>query len=507
MAQRRVLCRLYGTASSDDERTEHFVNNFYRGAYGRDATSTEIQQQRDALNAAAAQSQSAVQTQAETFGRGLFAGQVNDSSISDTQFVTNLYEAFLQRGPDAGGLGWWSGQATVGTGRQNVLGAFATCSAFRDLSGTLYREANWLVSDHLGTPRMIVNKSGSLASVKRHDYLPFGEELSAGTGGRTTTKGYTADNVRQKFTSKERDSETGLDYFIARYYSAASGRFTSTDPFYFQTMMVIDPQRFNLYANTRNNPLKWVDPSGEKLYLRGNKLWLRLNVLYEMAGGQENFDRYFNVVDGQVVARPGVDSSGANAGVMELLDLVNSAQNYIFFAGSEGEEAADLFKGSRDRKGKLDRDGKALVKEFEGDNDQHAGGSLGGTTGRSGSPQPADLANGDPVFAVIAINTDSEFTQVHVDYRVVDTMNIATSGCSAVECSAQRSGAGQVIRPVSFFIHEATENQEFARVGSDNSNYHFAHQHALHREAQIRSALHITGGFAGGDVQRKVPRQ
>jgi hypothetical protein len=140
--------------------------------------------------------------QAETFG-SLFGGQVNDSSISDTQFVTNLYEAFLQRGPDAGGLGWWSGQATVGTERQNVLGAFATCPAFRDLSGTLYREANWLVSDHLGTPRMIANKSGSLASLKRHDYLPFGEELSAGTGDRTTTQGYSGDSMRRESTSRE----------------------------------------------------------------------------------------------------------------------------------------------------------------------------------------------------------------------------------------------------------------------------------------------------------------
>jgi hypothetical protein len=32
----------------------------------------------------------------------------------------------------------------MGTGRQNVLNAFATCGAFRELSGTLYREANWL---------------------------------------------------------------------------------------------------------------------------------------------------------------------------------------------------------------------------------------------------------------------------------------------------------------------------------------------------------------------------
>ncbi len=159
-----LVANLYGTAASDNERTEHFVNNFYLGAYGRDATSTELQQQRDALNTAAAQSQAAVQAQAETFGRSLFTSQVNDSSLSNTQYVTNLYEAFLQRGPDAGGLGFWAGQASVGQARQNVLGAFATCGAFYQLAGTLYREANWLVADHLGTPRMIVSKSGSLAS-------------------------------------------------------------------------------------------------------------------------------------------------------------------------------------------------------------------------------------------------------------------------------------------------------------------------------------------------------
>ena len=37
--------------------------------------------------------------------------------------------------------------------------------------------------------------------------------------------------MRQKFTSKERDNETGLDYFLARYYSSTQGRFTSPDEF------------------------------------------------------------------------------------------------------------------------------------------------------------------------------------------------------------------------------------------------------------------------------------
>ena len=79
----------------------------------------------------------------------------------------------------------------------------------------------------LGTPRMIADKTGSLAGIKRHDYLPFGEELLAGTGNRTAAMGYTADSVRQKFTSHERDNETGLDYMQARYFNNQAGRLSA----------------------------------------------------------------------------------------------------------------------------------------------------------------------------------------------------------------------------------------------------------------------------------------
>lgn len=68
--------------------------------------------------------------------------------------------------------------------------------------------------------------------MRRYDYRPYGEELFAGDGGRTTEMGYTGgrDQVSRKFTDKERDVEMGLDYFEARYLSAAQGRFTSVDP-------------------------------------------------------------------------------------------------------------------------------------------------------------------------------------------------------------------------------------------------------------------------------------
>jgi RHS repeat-associated protein len=136
--------------------------------------------------------------------------------------------------------------------------------------GVVPAQLHWLVTDQLGTPRMIFDQTGSLANVSRHDYLPFGEELFGGppnmpgTGGRLTTQGYNAsDNVRQRFTLKERDIETGLDYFGARYYGSSQGRFTSTDPVTMTVDRLYDPQQINLYAYCRNNPLAFVDPNGE----------------------------------------------------------------------------------------------------------------------------------------------------------------------------------------------------------------------------------------------------
>jgi RHS repeat-associated protein len=117
----------------------------------------------------------------------------------------------------------------------------------------------WLVSDQLGTPRMVFDKTGNLSTTKRHDYLPFGEELFAGIGSRTTALGYTADSTRQQFTSKERDNETGLDYFLARYYSSSAARFTTPDSFGGSKE---NPQTLNRYAYVQNNPLNYNDPTG-----------------------------------------------------------------------------------------------------------------------------------------------------------------------------------------------------------------------------------------------------
>ena len=68
-------------------------------------------------------------------------------------------------------------------------------------------------------------------------------------------------------TSKERDNESSLDFFGARYFSGSQGRFTSPDPVTVTPVRMLDPQMFNLYCYTRNNPLKYIDPDGRDLFL------------------------------------------------------------------------------------------------------------------------------------------------------------------------------------------------------------------------------------------------
>ena len=129
---------------------------------------------------------------------------------------------------------------------------------------------------HLRSPRHAahgVNQTGGLANMKRHDYLPFGEEIVAPTSGRSAAQGYSGgDGVRQQFTQKERDSETGMDYFLARHYSNTMGRFTSVDPYDPITLgasndsrnyFILQSQNWNRYAYGLNNPHKYVDPDGE----------------------------------------------------------------------------------------------------------------------------------------------------------------------------------------------------------------------------------------------------
>jgi RHS repeat-associated protein len=102
--------------------------------------------------------------------------------------------------------------------------------------------------DHLGSTRLLSGYSGY--PIATYTYGPYGEEFNP----QTTVNHY-------KFTGKERDSESGLDNFGARYMSSSQGRFVTPDP----SNLSVDfwlPQTWNRYSYVLNNPLSMKDENG-----------------------------------------------------------------------------------------------------------------------------------------------------------------------------------------------------------------------------------------------------
>ena len=82
-------------------------------------------------------------------------------------------------------------------------------------------------------------------------------------------------------SGKERDSESGLDMFGARYYGSSLGRFMQVDPKQFSLRTLLNPQKWNKYAYVLNNPLALVDPNGmEEVTIQVNAMIQKANVGY-----------------------------------------------------------------------------------------------------------------------------------------------------------------------------------------------------------------------------------
>jgi RHS repeat-associated protein len=157
-----------------------------------------------------------------------------------------------------------------------------------------------------------------------------------------------------RFTGKERDAETGLDYFGARYFSGAQGRFTSPDPL-LNSGRPWEPQSWNRYAYVLNNPLKYSDPDG----------------LWEWAAGP---------CDDQCLA---------------------NRQRFVADVAAARKGAAHYAEGSPERKS-LDRVLAALGEENKKNGLLVAFGSLEGQVGAAYSPKThtltVDFAKNDATF-------------------------------------------------------------------------------------------------------------
>jgi RHS repeat-associated protein len=106
-------------------------------------------------------------------------------------------------------------------------------------------QIRYFINDRLGV-RLILDNGGNV--VGRQTTLTYGEEV-----------GSSGESDKHKFTSYERDAETGLDYAVNRFYSSSTDRFYSADKV---RGNVFNPQRLNRYSYTRNDPVNRVDRLG-----------------------------------------------------------------------------------------------------------------------------------------------------------------------------------------------------------------------------------------------------
>jgi RHS repeat-associated protein len=134
---------------------------------------------------------------------------------------------------------------------------------------------SYYFSDDLKTASLITDSTGTIK--EDEDYYPWGGELQFVNN----------DSNHYKFTGKERDAETGLDYFGARYYGNWTGRFLSADSKRVALRHLLNPQKLNKYAYVLDNPLSEVDPDG----LEDIKVFVHFNPGDTMPQNQPNWGK------------------------------------------------------------------------------------------------------------------------------------------------------------------------------------------------------------------------
>ena len=152
----------------------------------------------------------------------------------------------------------WDIHLSLGTGTDPPRTQFgpgealflSSSNAFALPSGLFQPRIRYYHEDHLGSASVITDEHGAL--VEESTYYPFGALRTHFQVG--------SDTVAYGFDGKERDAESGLHYFEARYLSAVLGRFVSVDPL----DRTDSPQSLNRYAYVNNRPILFDDPTGMK---------------------------------------------------------------------------------------------------------------------------------------------------------------------------------------------------------------------------------------------------
>ncbi|MFA8344338.1 MAG: RHS repeat-associated core domain-containing protein [Rhodothermaceae bacterium] len=172
------------------------------------------------------------------------AGQRTHKLIVEGEEITNKEYYLYGAGSQTLGIYENGDLKSVNLFGQGLIGKLEFS---RDEQGNEEIKRVYYLKDHLGSIRVAISEDGTVSSAQ--DYTPYGEYL------RSSVTGVGKD--KYKFTEKERDTETGLDYFGARYYNSKTGLWLAVDP------LADKYPGWSPFNYVENDPLNYVDPNGE----------------------------------------------------------------------------------------------------------------------------------------------------------------------------------------------------------------------------------------------------
>jgi len=182
-------------------------------------------------------------------------------------------------------------------------------------AGTTY----FVLADHLGSTRVMTQVNQAV--LDSMDYEPYGRQIAGDTG------------TTHKFTGKERDGESGLDEFGARYYSSSLGRFMIPDWAAMPTAVPYadfgNPQSLNLYSYRSNNPLSGADTDGH--------CWPFCVIINTVSFKVSMFlGKHPEIGERAAAVRPTVHSKASAGYGVELPDAPVSGSATAYVQGSRG---------------------------------------------------------------------------------------------------------------------------------------------------------------------------
>ena len=187
--------------------------------------------------------------------------------------------------------------------------------------------ACFYLKDHLGNVRMVVDEEGNIVQV--NDYYPFGALYGSGTGDAAQ---------RYKYNGKELERMHGLDWYDygARWMDPVLCRFTTMDPLcekYYDT---------SPYAYCANNPVKYVDPDGKKVY--GLDESARRNIVNTLTEEEGKYVSFSD--DGLLDVSLLNQYSSKSMNFIALKTLANSDINYKFVVSDTDVDGEKFYNGT-----------------------------------------------------------------------------------------------------------------------------------------------------------------